>query len=107
MISDEIGAELCGALKNIVAIGAGLGEGLGYGEDTKAAIIRLGFMEMKRFIFQFFSKRCKYHDLLIFGRSLHTPSKISAALCSKIWPISAPMSKSSDAQSHKKGKKHD
>ncbi|KAH9281035.1 Glycerol-3-phosphate dehydrogenase [NAD(+)], cytoplasmic [Echinococcus granulosus] len=57
VISDEIGAELCGALKNIVAIGAGLGEGLGYGENTKAAIIRLGFMEMKRFIFQFFSKR--------------------------------------------------
>ncbi|VDK32633.1 unnamed protein product [Taenia asiatica] len=82
VISDEIGAELCGALKNIVAIGAGLGEGLGYGENTKAAIIRLGFMEMKRFIFQFFSKRCKYHDFLIFGRSLHPLSKIPVALCS-------------------------
>ncbi|VDM22401.1 unnamed protein product [Hydatigera taeniaeformis] len=57
VIADEVGAELCGALKNIVAIGAGLGEGLGLGENTKAAIIRLGFMEMKRFIFQFFGKR--------------------------------------------------
>lgn len=57
MISDEVGAELCGALKNIVAIGAGLSEGLGYGENTKAAVIRLGFMEMKRFIYEFFGKR--------------------------------------------------
>nr|CDS25702.1 glycerol 3 phosphate dehydrogenase NAD [Hymenolepis microstoma] len=57
VISDEVGAELCGALKNIVAIGAGLSEGLGFGENTKAAIIRLGFMEMKRFIYEFFSHR--------------------------------------------------
>ncbi|KAM3177772.1 hypothetical protein ACTXT7_003884 [Hymenolepis weldensis] len=57
VISDEVGAELCGALKNIVAVGAGLSEGLGYGENTKAAVIRLGFMEMKRFIYEFFGKR--------------------------------------------------
>lgn len=54
---DEVGVELCGALKNIVAIGAGFAEGLGYGENTKATIIRLGFIEMKKFMFQFFGKR--------------------------------------------------
>ncbi|VDO08272.1 unnamed protein product [Rodentolepis nana] len=63
VISDEVGAELCGALKNIVAIGAGLSEGLGYGENTKAAIIRLGFMEMKRFIYEFFSNRGTFSHL--------------------------------------------
>nr|VZH91257.1 unnamed protein product [Spirometra erinaceieuropaei] len=57
VIKDEVGAELCGALKNIVAVGAGLANGLGYGDNTKAAIIRLGFMEMKKFIFEFFGDR--------------------------------------------------
>ncbi|VDP81351.1 unnamed protein product [Echinostoma caproni] len=57
IIKDEVGAELCGALKNIVAVGAGIIEGLGYGDNTKAAVIRLGFMEMKAFIYQFFGDR--------------------------------------------------
>jgi len=57
VIKDEVGCELCGALKNIVAIGAGFSEGLGYGDNTKAAIIRLGFMEMIKFSNTFFKDR--------------------------------------------------
>eukprot|EP00798_Chlamydomonas_sp_ICE-L_P022254 gene22254-29324_t len=49
LIPDAPGAEMCGTLKNVVAIGAGLVDGLGYGSNSKAAIMRQGLAEMKRF----------------------------------------------------------
>ena len=45
---DVIGVELCGALKNVVAIAAGAADGLGFGDNGKAGLITRGLAEMTR-----------------------------------------------------------
>lgn len=46
--NDILGVEICGALKNIIALSAGISAGLGFGDNTKAAIITRGMAEIKR-----------------------------------------------------------
>lgn len=46
---DELGVELGGALKNIIGIAAGINDGLGYGDNTKAALLTRGLVEITRF----------------------------------------------------------
>ena len=45
---DVVGCEIAGALKNVVAIAAGIAAGLGYGDNTKAALITRGLAELAR-----------------------------------------------------------
>ncbi|MCP9262902.1 Glycerol-3-phosphate dehydrogenase [NAD(+)] [Dirofilaria immitis] len=54
LTEDSKSVELCGGLKNIVACAAGFADGLGYGSNTKAAIIRLGLLEIIVFVELFY-----------------------------------------------------
>jgi glycerol-3-phosphate dehydrogenase (NAD(P)+) len=45
---DVVGVELCGALKNVVALAAGMVDGLGFGDSAKAGIVTRGLAEMTR-----------------------------------------------------------
>jgi glycerol-3-phosphate dehydrogenase (NAD(P)+) len=48
--SDVVGVELCGALKNVIAIAAGIVSGLGFGHNTLAALVTRGLAEIGRIV---------------------------------------------------------
>ena len=54
IVSDVTAVSLAGALKNVVALAAGFVSGLGWGDNAKAAIMRVGLMEMVKFGHAFF-----------------------------------------------------
>lgn len=45
---DKIGVEVAGAVKNVIALAAGMAHGIGFGDNTKAAVITRGLAEMTR-----------------------------------------------------------
>jgi glycerol-3-phosphate dehydrogenase (NAD+) len=54
VVPDVAGVSLGGALKNVVAVAAGWVDGLGWGDNAKAAIMRVGLLEMREFGNRFF-----------------------------------------------------
>ena len=51
--SDVVGCELGGAFKNVIAIAAGIADGLGFGDNTKATVMTRGLAELARFSVKF------------------------------------------------------
>lgn len=76
--TDVKGVELCGALKNIIAIASGIASGLGYGDNTKAALITRGLAEIERLgvkmgcLRETFSGLAGMGDLIVTATSIHS-----------------------------------
>lgn len=76
--ADIRGVELCGAVKNVIALASGISLGLGYGDNTKAAIITRGLAELTRLGCamgcerQTFTGLAGIGDLIVTATSVHS-----------------------------------
>ena len=83
---DILGMELGGALKNVVALAAGIADGLGYGDNTKAALITRGITEIPRLgtamggKFETFCGLTGIGDLIVTCASMHSRNRRAGIL---------------------------
>ena len=83
---DMVGVELGGALKNIIALCAGITDGLGYGDNTKAALMTRGLHEIKRLGIHLgakaetFSGLTGVGDLIVTCTSMHSRNRRAGIL---------------------------
>lgn len=83
---DVLGIELGGSLKNVVALAAGIADGLGYGDNTKAALITRGITEISRLgtamggKAETFSGLTGIGDLIVTCASMHSRNRRAGIL---------------------------
>ncbi|MGN0386950.1 MAG: NAD(P)H-dependent glycerol-3-phosphate dehydrogenase [Lachnospiraceae bacterium] len=83
---DVLGIELGGSLKNVVALAAGVADGLGYGDNTKAALITRGITEIARLgtamgaKFETFCGLTGIGDLIVTCASMHSRNRRAGIL---------------------------
>lgn len=83
---DILGIELGGALKNVIALAAGIADGLGYGDNTKAALITRGIAEIARLGMKMggrletFSGLTGIGDLIVTCASVHSRNRRAGVL---------------------------
>ena len=86
---DVLGVELGGALKNVIALAAGIADGLGYGDNTKAALITRGIHEIARLgmamggRFETFCGLSGIGDLIVTCASMHSRNRRAGILIGK------------------------
>lgn len=87
--SDVLGIELGGALKNVIALAAGIADGLGYGDNTKAALITRGINEIGRLgvamggKIDTFAGLTGIGDLIVTCASMHSRNRRAGILIGK------------------------
>ena len=75
---DPVGVEIGGAVKNVLAISVGCSDGMGFGDNTRAALITRGLVEMKRFVLAYggleetLNGLAGIGDLIVTCTSLHS-----------------------------------
>jgi len=75
---DPVGVEIGGAVKNVLAIAVGCSDGMGFGDNTRAALITRGLVEMKRFVLAYggrpetLSGLAGIGDLIVTCTSVHS-----------------------------------
>lgn len=87
--SDMLGIELGGALKNVIALAAGIADGMGYGDNAKAALITRGIVEISRLgtkmggKLETFSGLTGIGDLIVTCASMHSRNRRAGILLGK------------------------
>ena len=83
---DILGIELGGALKNVIALAAGIADGLGYGDNTKAALITRGITEISRLGIKMGADKLTLYglsgigDLIVTCASMHSRNRRAGIL---------------------------
>lgn len=94
---DMLGIEIGGALKNVIALAAGIADGLGFGDNTKAALITRGIAEMSRLGVamggypETFSGLTGMGDLIVTCASRHSRNRKAGYLIGQGYPMQKAM----------------
>ena len=84
--SDIIGVEIGGAVKNIIALAAGISDGMGYGDNTKAALMTRGMKEISRAVIALGGEEKTFYgltgigDLIVTCTSMHSRNRRAGIL---------------------------
>ena len=90
---DVLGVELCGAMKNVIALASGVAAGLGYGDNAKAALITRGMAEISRLGMamgcreQTFGGLAGIGDLIVTATSMHSRNNRCGMLLGQGVPV--------------------
>ncbi len=90
---DVLGVELCGAIKNVIALASGIAAGLGYGDNAKAALITRGMAEISRLGLamgcreQTFGGLAGIGDLIVTATSMHSRNNRCGMLIGQGVPV--------------------